>query len=741
MTNIIFPDTIACMSRISKILPLLKKIKRKIKWKKILLWCIAIGFFLAIVLGLYVAYLASQLPDPSVLSIRRVNESTKIYDRTGKIVLYDVHGEERRTIIAWEQIPENIKNATLAAEDNDFYNHSGIDIKGIMRAVYRDILSLSASEGGSTITQQLVKKALVGENKTIPRKIKEAILAIKIERAFSKNEIFAMYLNQIPYGSNAYGIEAASQTFFGKHANELTLGESALLAGLPKAPTYYSPYGSNDRALKRRNYILQRMHDDLGMITDEEYDTALAEKPALKKPNDFSEDAPHFVIMVRDYLVNKYGEDMIQNGGLKVITTLDMDKQKLANTLAKKYGDINEKQFRANNLALVSMDPKTGQILALLGSRDYFNTERNGNYNVALTNIRQPGSSFKPFAYATAFSKGFTDSTILFDLPTEFNPSCAPDGSQTYETGPCYYPRNYLGNFSGPVTMRQSLARSLNIPAVKTLYLAGIKDTVDTARRMGLTNLDPKSDHGLSLVLGGTGVSLVNMVSGYSVFANDGMRAPPNYIISIQSSDGSILEQVNTKQERVLNEQVARLVTDVLSDNNARSAVFGFTSKLVIPGRPVAAKTGTTQNNRDGWLIGYTPSLVTGIWTGNNNDTPMTAAGAGLSAAGPMWNDFMTQSLKGTPIEEFIKPDPIDTTKVMLNGSFYGPDGIHSILYYIDPSNPTGEFPSYPNADPQFNNWEFAVRAWAGINYVPNPTPSFTPNEFPTQLPPPVNIF
>ena len=692
--------------------------------KRWLYWCIGIAGGLLLGFALFVFYLAAQLPDPSVLAIRRINESTKIYDRTGQTVLYDVHGEEKRTIIAWEQIPETVKKATLAAEDSDFYNHSGVDYKGILRAVYKDVTSLSTSQGGSTITQQLVKKTLVGGDKTITRKMKEFMLAVKIERAYSKDHIFWMYLNQIPYGSNAYGIEAASQTFFGKPASQLNISEAALLAGLPKAPSFYSPYGTNDRALQRRNYILERMHDTLGMLTDAEYDAALLEKPQLRKPQDFF-DAPHFVIMVRDYLIKKYGEDMVQNGGLRVITTVDLEKQKLAQNLAKKYGDINEKSYRANNLALVSIDPRTGQILAMVGSRDYFNIKRNGNYNVALSQIRQPGSSFKPFAYATAFAKGFTDSTILFDLKTEFNPSCAPDSSQEYSIGPCYHPRNYLGNFSGPVSMRQALARSLNIPSVKTLYLAGISDTVTTARRMGLTALDPSGKYGLSLVLGGTGVSLLDMVSGYSTLANDGMHNAPAFILGVTSGDGSQLEQYEQHNEYALDPQVARLITDVLSDNDARAAVLGFTSRLVIPGRPVAAKTGTTQNNRDGWIIGYTPSLATGIWTGNTDDKPMTAAGAGLSAAGPMWNEFMSKSLAGTAVEYFKKPNPPITDKIILNGDYHGPDGIHTILHYVDPNNPLGNPPANPYANPQYNNWEWAVRAWADINEpaIPSPIP------------------
>lgn len=666
---------------------------------------------IAILLAAIVLYYAYQVPDTSILMVRHISESTKIYDRTGEHLLYDVHGEEKRTVISWDAMPESIKKATLASEDSNFYNHGGIDIKGILRALYRDVTNLQAAEGGSTITQQLVKNALVGKEKKLSRKIKEAILSIQIERAYSKDQIFWMYLNQIPYGSNAYGIEAASQTYFGKSASQLTFREAATLASLVKAPSYYSPYGAHtDQLANRTNYVLKRMLD-LSLITDAQYQAALHETLALIPPHGQFE-APHFITAVlQPYLSAKYGEDLVQNGGLKVLTTIDWDKQKLAEDTVKKYGIINEKSYKASNAALVAVDPKTGQLLSMVGSRDFFGTStpvgctpgKNCKFdpstNVA-TRPRQPGSSFKPFAYATAFMKGYTDSTILFDLPTEFNPSCSPAADQSYANGvACYNPRNYSGTFTGPVTMRQALDRSLNIPSVETLYLAGIDDTVTTARSMGIT-LDPNNYYGLSLVLGGAEVSLYDMVSGYSVFANDGIRETPNFILKISSSDGAVLEEYKPDEERAIPAQIAHLISDVLSDNNARAPVFGFNSALYLGSRPVAAKTGTTQNNRDGWLIGYTPSLAVGVWTGNNDDTPMTAAGAGLSAAGPMWKEFMTKALQGTSVEYFTKPDPVENNNPMYNGDYHGPEGIHSILYYVN------------QQDPQFPNWEYPVRVW-----------------------------
>lgn len=693
-----------------------------------------VTFFALAVIGLVFLiivfiYYAGQVPDPSAISARRVSESTKIYDRTGTVLLYDIHGEEKRTIIPWEQIPETVKKATLASEDSDFYTHKGIDFLAIIRALYKDIIHLSATQGGSTITQQLVKSSLLGQEKTLARKIKEAVLSIQIERKFTKDQIFWMYLNQIPYGSNAYGIEAASQTFFGKPAKDLTLAEAALLAGLPKAPSYYSPhYGSHfPELIARRNGILERMKN-LGMIDQNQYQQAINETPKIIPPQE-NIPAPHFVIMVKEYLIKRYGEDMVENGGLKVVTTLDTKFQEIAEEVVEKYGKINTEKFKASNAALVAADPKTGQILAMVGSKNYFgkpepdgctpgSTGENscrfeGNFNVAL-GFRQPGSAFKPFAYSTAFLKGFTDSTIIFDVPTEFNPNCNSSAKQEKDENgqDCYHPQNYDGRFRGPVTMRQALGQSLNVPSVQTLYLAGIDETINLAHKMGITTLNDRSRYGLSLVLGGGEVRLVDMVAAYGVFANDGIRAHQNFIQKITAGNGIVLEEYKKEEERVLEPQITRLISDILSDNNARGPVFGYNSPLYFPDRQVAAKTGTTQENRDGWLIGYTPSLVTGVWTGNNNNDPMTKQGAGLSAAGPMWNEFMRRALENSPPEKFTAPDPITTDKIMLNGNYQGPDGVHTILYYINKDDPLGPPPLNPGDDPQFKNWEDAVRRW-----------------------------
>jgi 1A family penicillin-binding protein len=699
--------------------------------KKIFFYLIgAIVIGLIFLLGLFIYY-AGQLPDPSVITARHVNESTKIYDRSGETLLYDVHGEEKRTIIPWDQMSQNIKNATLAVEDSEFYSHQGIDVWGIIRAVYKDIVTLKASQGGSTITQQLVKKALLSDEKTIPRKIKEIALSIQIERKYTKDQIFWMYLNQIPYGSNAYGIEAASLAYFNKHAGQLSISEAATLAAIPQAPTFYSPYGNHvPDLINRRNYVLERMKS-LGYITDTEYQSAIKENPNFNPPpKDFQ--AAHFVIMVKEYLINKYGEDVVENGGLKVYTTLDTKLQGIAEDVVTKYGKINAEKYKATNAAFTSIDPKTGQILAMVGSRDYFDIANEGNFNVA-TAPRQPGSSFKPFAYAQLISKGFTDSTVLFDLKTEFQPSCDSLGNQEYDAFgiKCYHPQNYDGKYRGPITAREALGQSLNVPSVQVLYLAGLDDTIGLAHKMGITTLNDRSRYGLSLVLGGGEVKLVDMVSSYGVFANDGIKENQSFILKVVANDGTILEEYRKDEERVLDPQVARMISDILSDNKARSPIFGYNSSLYFSDRQVAAKTGTTQENRDGWIIGYTPSLVAGVWTGNNNNTPMTAAGAGVSAAGPMWHEFMSRALDGISSEDFIQPDPIQVDKIMLNGQYLGSSGIHSILFYVDKNNPLGPQPTNPSQDPQFQNWEAVTLRWAEsfgqpVN-TPLPTPTINP--------------
>lgn len=699
--------------------PAVRHALNQILW--LFVWIITLGIIAGL---LFFIYIQATLPDPQTIIDRRVDQSTKIYDRTGTVLLYDIYKEERRTIIPWDKIPQNVRDATVAAEDANFYNHRGIDVKGILRAFIENLKEGRLSQGGSTITQQLIKKALLGDQKTFSRKVREAMLALEIERQFTKDQILEMYLNQIPYGSNAYGIEAASQTFFKKPASDLTTAEAALLAALPQSPSRLSPYGSRtDELYARQAYILRRMYE-LSFLTDQEYASAQAEKLTFA-PKGATISAPHFVIMAREYVLQKYGEETAQSGGLKIITSLDATLQKTAEELVAKHGEANEKKHGATNAALVAIDPKTGDVLALVGSRNYFDVEREGNFNVA-TALRQPGSAFKPFAYAAAVQKGYPDGTILFDVKTEFNPLCSAEATQRKDSrgNDCYHPQNYDGRYRGPVSLRQSLAQSLNTTSVKTLYLAGIQETISLAERMGITTLQDRSRFGLALVLGGAEVRLIDLVSAYGVFANDGLRAPWALINKIERADGSALEERVVQAARALDPQTARMISDILSDNAARAPVFGASSPLVIGGRQVAAKTGTTQENRDAWIVGYTPSLVVGAWAGNNNNTPMNRTGTGVGVSAPLWNEFMRSALSGKPAETFIPPDPMSSEKMMLNGLWQsfntstGTPEVHSILYYVQKNNPLGPTPTNPEADDQFSNWERAVQ----LMYPPSPS-------------------
>jgi len=465
----------------------LKKGKKKRSWPrrilKFFIWCAVAGLLFAI--GIF-AYYAKDLPSPGKLNKRQVVESTKIYDRTGEYLLYEIHGEEKRTSIPLKDMSEIVRAATIAAEDQTFYQHYGVQFKAIARAAIYDLLGRKVSQGGSTITQQLIKNTVLTPERTFTRKVKEVILSVELEQRFSKDEILEMYLNEIPYGSNAYGIQAAAQTFFGKDAKDLKLAESALLASLPKAPTYYSPYGSHLDELKgRQEYVLDQMQK-MGYITSNQAASAKEfDVLAEIKPFQESIQAPHFVMYVKEQLVNKYGEKQVEEGGMKVYTTLDWGKQQIAEETVKKGVAANTK-YRATNAALTAIDPKTGQILAMVGSRDYFDKSIDGNVNVAVRD-RQPGSSFKPYVYATAFKKGYTPNTVIFDVETNFGTKDQP-----------YTPQNYSNKFSGPVKMREALARSLNIPAVKTLYLAGVDNSINTAQSMGITTLKNRGRYGLA---------------------------------------------------------------------------------------------------------------------------------------------------------------------------------------------------------------------------------------------------
>ncbi len=689
-----------------------------------------------LVLIVVFAWFSRDLPDPNRISERSVAQSTRIYARDGKTLLYQIHGDERRTVVELSDIAPDVVNATIAIEDKDFRKHQGFSLTGIVRALWRD-LTTGSSQGGSTITQQFVKNAILTREKKLTRKVRELVLAYQIERRFTKDQILKLYFNEIPYGSNAYGVEAAAETYFGKPAKNLTLAEAAILAALPQAPTFYSPYGNHtDKLLGRSHYILDIMVEQ-GYIAKDQAEAAKGvDVLSSVKPKRETIVAPHFVFFVRELLTQKYGEKTVEREGLKVTTTLDIDKQLAAEEAINEQAETNEKRYQAKNAALVALDPKTGQVLAMVGSRDYFDASIDGNVNVALT-LQQPGSSIKPIVYATAFSRGFTPETIIFDLETRFKLAGAPD----------YVPHNYNGKTSGPLPMRKTLAGSLNIPAVKTLYLAGVDRVIDQAQKMGYTTWSDRSRLGLSLVLGGADVTLLEHTAAFGSLAAEGMLHPTTPILKIEDKAGKVLEEFKNQETRVLDENVARTVTDVLSDNGARSFIFGSRSKLILPDRPVAAKTGTTQEFRDGWTLGYTPSLAAGVWIGNSKNEKMKAGADGVVVAAPIWNSFMRKALTGTKAEAFKKPKSLKADKPILQGKLEGeapikvdrvtdreiPDAcldrwpkdfiadktvraVHTILYYLDPSNPTGPPPKDPAKNPQFAAWEEPIQQWAKKN-------------------------
>ncbi len=722
----------------------MKKILKKLRKKKKLLQNIILlcaGLFV-LGSGMLVVMLASlNIPDFHSFEDRKVANSIQIYDRTGEILLYDIHQDFKRTDVSFEQMGPNIKNATVAIEDSEFYTHNGIRITSIIRAVLSNFFHIGIGGGGSTITQQLVKNTLLTQKRSYIRKIKEWVLAIKIDKSMPKEKILEAYLNEAPYGGNVYGIQAASKTYFNKNATDLTLLEAAYLASIPQAPTRLSPYGVNREKLdERKDLVLFRMKE-LGFITQEEYDEAKNEEVAFVPQATLGIRAPHFVFFVKDYLEQKYGAEMMEKGGLKVTTTLDMDLQDSAEQIVKEGALKNEKDWNGENAGLVAIDPKTGQVLAMVGSRDYFDKEIDGNFNIATAN-RQPGSSFKPFIYATAFNKGFTPDSILFDLPTEFQTSCdaygraLPGRSQSN----CYMPKNYDGGHRGPMTLRAALAQSINIPAVKLFYLSGLSDSLKTAENMGITTLGDVGRYGLTLVIGGGEVTLLDMTSAYGVFANNGIKNPRTSILKVEDLNGNILEEFEPNPQEVLPKNTALTISDILSDESARIPTFGAHSALYIEGKDVAAKTGTTNSNKDAWIVGYSPSLVAGVWVGNNDNTPMKKGGAAM--AGPIWNKFMNEALKKLPSETFEEPnleiDPT-TTKPILRGVWQGNESffidkisgklataltpketleekvitsVHSILYWVDRNDILGPAPTNPENDPQFNHWEIPVQDW-----------------------------
>jgi len=710
---------------------------KKHGFRNIVIFLISCGMLLFGIMFIWVS--TFKIPSIDTIKDRKISQSTKIYDNTGEILLFDVFQDKKRTVIPFDDISKYIKDATIAIEDKEFYEHNGFKLKSFMRAVVVNTLSQEFAQGGSTITQQVVKNSILIGDKTPTRKLKEIVLALKFEKVQSKENILSIYLNENPYGGSVYGVEEASQTFFGKNAKDVTLAEASYLAALPQAPSFYSPYGKNKEALdNRKNLVLREMFND-GKISQKEHDDALKEEVIFLPKSSRGIKAPHFVMFVKEYLEKKYGADVIEQGGLKVTTTLNYSFQIKAEGIAKKYGLKNKIEFNGENAAFVAIDPTTGGILTMVGSRDYFDTEIDGNFNVT-TAKRQPGSTFKPFAYAKAFEKGYTPETILFDLPTQFSVRCAPENTTSEKD--CYSPGNYDDKFRGPMSMRDALAQSINVPAVKALYLAGIQDTINLAKSMGITSLIDPNIYGLTLVLGGGEVTLLDMTSAYGVFAMEGIRNPYISILKVEDSNGNIIEESKPRPIRVLGEEVARNISSILSDNVARTPLYGSNSILYFKDRDVAVKTGTTNDYKDAWIIGYTPNIVIGTWAGNNNNTAMERKVSGLIVA-PMWREFVNEVLKEIPTQNITKPQKEDSyeLKPVLRGKWQGgvsnintqpplgedfvfydniqeniSGGVHSILYWVNKNDPRGPVPTNPYEDLQFERWEYPVVNWSILN-------------------------
>lgn len=612
-------------------------------------------FITLIIISVFQSYFfIKELPSPYNIGKINYSLSTHIYDRNNTL-LYEIYREQNRTPISLKELPVYVAQATISIEDKDFYRHQGVAIfSGMVRAVKEMIINKNL-QGGSTITQQLVKTALLTPERTITRKIKEVILALWTEKIYSKDKILEMYLNQVPYGGSSYGIEEASKTYFGKKAKDLTIEEAALLAGLPQAPSIYSPYINPEAAQKRRNQVLDSM-SNLGFISNEEKIKSKKLKVDVIPPKT-SIKAPHFVFYTKNQLEDFFGIKTVEEGGLKVKTTLDSkiqaETEKILKEELEKISYLN-----VTNGAILVIRPSTGEILAMVGSVDYF-SQPYGAFNVT-TALRQPGSSIKPIMYSLALQKGFTAASVIDDSPSVFNSV----GSESYR------PVNYDNRFHGKVPLRYALANSYNIPAVKTLNTLGVEKFIDFATKMGISTWTDKSRYGLSLTLGGGEVTMMDMSQAFGVLANQGYKIPINYFQKIEDDHGTVLREASHNKIKELDPAVAYIISDILSDNFARTFAFGQGSSLEIPGYKVAVKTGTTNDKKDNWTIGYTPEFLVTVWVGNNDNTPMNPyLTSGITGASPIWNRVMTYLLKnyGTGNNWYEKPD-----NVVEKNCFYG---------------------------------------------------------------------
>lgn len=645
-------------------------------------------------IGLLFLWYAKDLPRPDKVR-RSEGLSTVVLDRNNN-KLYDIFENENRIPVKFADIPDYLKDATISIEDKEFYKHQGLSRSGLLRALI-NIFVFRNLQGGSTLTQQLVKTVLLTQERTLPRKIKEAILALQIERKYSKDEILQMYLNEVPYGGTAVGVESAAQYYFAKPVKNLGMIECAFLAGLPQAPSLYSPFtGQSEAYVWRTEQVLRRMRED-GYISTSQEEAAKVQLKDLKFADSSSSlKAPHFVEYVKTLLNEKIGEKRLNQGGLTVKTTLDWDLQEEAQKIVAEEV-TKAKSLKISNGSAVVINPQNGEILAMVGSRDYSATDSSGlKFNVAVQGLRQPGSAIKPITYAAAFTKGYTPATVLMDVETKY-PSGDPEK-------PEYNPKNYDLKYHGPMQLRYALGNSINTIAVKVSALTGIPQVLETAFDMGIQSLEPTKETlsrvGLSLTLGGGEVTLLDLTSAYGVFAAGGLRSEPVAILKVtDSNDKTIYEYKPTTPERVLGEDVSFLISSILSDNDARQLVFGPRSYLYIPGRTVAVKTGTTDDKRDNWTVGYTPKRVVGVWVGNNDNSPMNPKlASGVSGAAPIWNRIIKAAIGDLPEEQFSKPENIVEMDIDAFGGGLPIEGQPTRKeYFIRKTEPQGPSPIYQN--------------------------------------------
>lgn len=652
--------------------------------------------FGVITLVILFLWYGKDLPTPGKLTASNLPQSTRILDRGGT-VLYDIYSEQNRSYVALSEIPKTLQLATIAIEDQDFYTNEGFSVSGYLRAL-RDVLLLKGLTGASTLTQQLVKNALLTSERSIPRKIKEFILAVEVDRRYKKDQILELYLNVAPYGGTSVGVETASESYFGRKAKDLTLLESAVLAGFPQLPSYYSPYGPNPKAyINRTKDVLRRMRED-GYISKKQEDEAVKALPNvkfLKKSQTIK--APHFSFYVKDLLIKQFGEGVVEQAGLQVTTTLDYELQNKAEEIVEEEV-LNARTLKVGNGASVVLDPQTGEILAMVGSRDFFATDSasaanskqkvsfDGQFNVITQALRQPGSSIKPVMYATALEKGYTASTLIMDTKTVFPNQGEKD----------YSPVNYDGKYHGPVQTRFTLGSSLNLPAVKMLAQIGIKNMLVTARDIGLTTLAPTDENikrfGLAITLGGGEVKPLDLAVSYAVFANGGYKVEPIAILKVTDRNGKVLyENKDVSKKKVLSEEVAFIISDILADNNARLLTFGENSYLNIRGRTISVKTGTTDDKRDNWTVGWTPHILAATWVGNNDNSPMGNVASGVTGAAPIWRRVILEALKNKPNESLKQPENVISLTIDAYGGGSPVDGRPTRSeYFIKGTEPQG---------------------------------------------------